>query len=249
MRVQVLSDLHMEASASFDIASCPVDGSTLILAGDTDKANSVAHILNIASKRWDHVVVLLGNHECYGTTMPKACELLKAAADAHPNVHYLNNSAVVIEGQRIVGSTLWSRPLTRTGLNDFNYIKAHHTYKKLALAAMHEWNGVAIRHLNESVGKGDIVATHFMPVLRTDLVKAGHKSSYTACALDSYFGNTGLGLALERAQLWVFGHTHEAVRVKIGNCLLLCHPIGYPGETENARCTAVATVTPNVGMK
>ena len=31
--------------------------------------------------------------------------------------------------------------------------------------------------------------------------------------------------------LWIFGHTHEAVDVTIGGCRFVSNPLGYPGET------------------
>jgi len=36
---------------------------------------------------------------------------------------------------------------------------------------------------------------------------------------------------IEKAHLWVFGHTHEATDVELAGCRVISNPRGYPEES------------------
>lgn len=217
MRLQIVSDLHLERGA----VSIPVLADILVIAGDLHNASRVTDVLASYSLRWKHVVYVPGNHEYYGMSLPKANALMKRyVAD---NVHVLINSDVIIEGQRFVGSTLWSRPTSLRRINDARHIAG------CTSETMAQWNAECREFLINFVQPGDVVITHFMPVKLQDLLDAGHKSPYKPdTELDAYFGNEGIDLS--PAKVWIFGHTHSAIDIAVRGTRLVCNPMGYAGE-------------------
>lgn len=215
MRLQVVSDLH------YEMRYTRVDpiGDVLVIAGDLAHASQVTSYLTASAQLWKHVVYVPGNHEYYGLSVEAGNALLKRELPS--NVHVLINESVTIEGQRFVGSTLWSQPVKLW--SDGRHIEG------CTREAMCGWNAECREYLAGEVRAGDVVVTHFMPVMLEDLLEAGHVSPYTPDPVfDVYFGNGGIDLSL--AKLWVFGHTHNAIDICVRGTRLVCNPVGYPGE-------------------
>lgn len=223
MRLQVLSDLHLEMTG--DTSSIPVLGDVLVVAGDLHRASVVVEILCNLARRWKHVVYVPGNHEYWGISIAEGDAMLQAPTP--PNVHVLNRQSTVIEGRRFVGCTLWSHPQSLKRCNDAYRIKG------CTRDAMREWNVECRQFLSKETA--DVVVTHFMPVLLCDLVAVGHKSPYALDSeMDSYFGNAGIDLS--RGKLWIFGHTHTRIDAEVRGARLVCNPVGYPCENTPADC-------------
>lgn len=139
VRIQVASDLHIEFKQrpDFDKLVAPTSASILILAGDigSPKQPSYGAFLGAMAARYEHVLVIAGNHEYYGGTSPDAptmadlALLMRGACAPYANVRLLDDESVVIDGVRYVGSTLWSRipeALARRCAkddNDYHYIR------------------------------------------------------------------------------------------------------------------------------
>ncbi len=111
MKLLVLSDLHLEfapmavpAEADFDVA---------VLAGDIVCPGSKALAWAQAPstlQRARAVLLVPGNHEYFDCVMADELAAMRRAADgaANPPVHVLDCDAVVIDGVRFLGSTLWT---------------------------------------------------------------------------------------------------------------------------------------------
>lgn len=225
MLVQIVSDVHLEQQT----IPIPVVADILVVAGDLVNAARVADVLTSYSHCWKHVVYVPGNHEYYGLSVPEANALI--SRHVPENVHVLMNSTVTIEGQRFVGSTLWSRPTSLRRINDALRIKG------CTSESMAAWNSECRDYLQKTMREGDVVITHFMPVKLPDLIAAGHKSPYAPDAeLDAYFGNADIDLS--PAKMWIFGHTHDAIDIQVRGTHLVCNPIGYPGEDTRYKALA-----------
>lgn len=101
MKLHILSDLHTEFA---DFEPPETDAETIILAGDIG--------VGVEGVRWavHHypvrpVIYVPGNHEFYGHDIGLTTELQAAAPD---NITVLSNDAVVLDGVRFLGSTLWT---------------------------------------------------------------------------------------------------------------------------------------------
>ena len=217
MYVQIVSDCH-------GVLTGAIHGGVLVLAGDITNARYISSVFDRLAPAYTAIVMVTVNHEYYG--LSKATGDALVAAAKYDNVHVLNNSSVIINGQRFVGGTLWSRPVSDKGLADFRNIEG------CTVETMTAWNTECRDYLDRTLLPDDIVVTHFMPVMLSQLKKAGHVSPYEENpVLDRYFGNEGIDVS--RVKLWIFGHTHTPVDVIIDGCRLLCNPVGYPGERKN----------------
>jgi len=181
---------------------------------------------NVAQK-WKHVLYVPGNHEYYSDQpIDSINQKIMEVCNQWSNVHLLNRNTVVIDGQRFLGCTLWSRPLSATTrmLNDFRRIPG------CTPDTMSEWHTVDRTWLDHNVKQGDIVVTHFMPLQNKDLMDNGIKSRYPLSPLDHYFGNDDMTDIFSRTKMWISGHTHQPFKVTIGDTLWVCNPLGLPGE-------------------
>jgi predicted phosphodiesterase len=135
MRIQIVSDLHLE----FGDINIPNTESAdvLILSGDimvaqdlhdhpesdmnpmTDAlyknmgrrqalAYDFRNFLKRCSFQFPHVIYVAGNHEFYHGKFPESIEHLKAECAKFPNVHFLEMDTVTIDDVTFVGGTLWT---------------------------------------------------------------------------------------------------------------------------------------------
>ncbi|GLI64315.1 hypothetical protein VaNZ11_007540 [Volvox africanus] len=113
----VVSDLHLEARGlSLDeIIDPDLISDVLCLLGDIGDPSSQTYrdFLAACAARFRTVLLLAGNNEYRnhggsGRTMAQTEDLIRAAAAAHPNVHFLQNTAHVMGNVAFIGTTLWS---------------------------------------------------------------------------------------------------------------------------------------------
>lgn len=117
MRVQLVSDLHLERYPSYCPAAAP-DADVLVLAGDIGSyqarsllAGDDFGLTRFSPRRpqapWRRVLFLPGNHEYdalpYEATRVRLHELCEALG-----IDWLDNEVLTIDGVRFVGTTLWS---------------------------------------------------------------------------------------------------------------------------------------------
>jgi hypothetical protein len=77
----------------------------LIIAGDIGQVfhqtsyrglNKIHHseFIKYCAKRWQHIFLVIGNHEAWGKSMIETRQKVKTIADNYPNVHYMENTTV-----------------------------------------------------------------------------------------------------------------------------------------------------------
>ncbi len=147
MRLLILSDLHLE-HATFDVPQ-DVEYDVAVLAGDIHSpgTKAVDWAQRPSTFGGKAVVFVPGNHEWYRTCMQTESAAMRDAAQGS-NVHVLDRNAVVIDGTRFLGTTLWTDfhlPVQRAdgtdevnvtralieaqqGLNDFRCIDVAYKY-------------------------------------------------------------------------------------------------------------------------
>jgi hypothetical protein len=242
MKIQYISDLHFEYHDEKDIeyssfVSNEENATILILAGDIGHSGSsvVKKFLSYVSKNWEYILYVPGNHEYYNR---KSCKQqlfseLKYLCNTFPNVYLLDCDTITIKNQRFLGCTLWSTPEASDiyFLNDFAYIKD--MYKPLEPCRFYKWNYSARIWLNENVREGDIVITHFMPIMPDRIIQLGIKRKYPSSSTDCYYGNTGIEETLfPKVKYWIFGHTHQKFQLNINSCMCLCNAYGTRADGE-----------------
>lgn len=98
------SDLHLE-SGPFTLPEPPTGPAVAVFAGDVCSGDGGPAALRSITGL--PAVYVAGNHEFWGGDYFERLAAIKARAKAN-GVHFLENRAVVIEGVRFLGATLWT---------------------------------------------------------------------------------------------------------------------------------------------
>ncbi|AZR92591.1 metallophosphoesterase [Bordetella trematum] len=117
MRLQLLSDLHLEADPDFRLSLAPAID-VLVLAGDIGSYQRGSKLAGedfglaqfapaALGERPPRVIFVPGNHEFDGLNLAEATARLKAVC-AQLDIHWLEREVLVIDGVRFVGTTLWA---------------------------------------------------------------------------------------------------------------------------------------------
>lgn len=235
MRLQVLSDLHLEfhgeRSARFceELAVAP-DLDALVLAGDICPARA-SEVLSLAfqilSRRVPTILFVPGNHEFYGSSVTDALGTLREIVARFESVVMLEPGTVLrLAGRRILGGTLWfpepgGDPQDTRFLSDFHVIEGFVPWVYEENARQRAW-------LTREVREGDIVITHHLPSRQSI-----HPRWATSRLSRFFLTDMSELLATRSPSLWIHGHTHDTFDYRTGSTRVVCNPFGYAGEAEN----------------
>lgn len=215
-----LSDIHLEHVAgqelqylSYLLSSCK-EFDVCVLAGDIAYPSQLNKVFDFLSKKFKHVIYVYGNHEYWENGL--------VSVDPPDNIHVLNNSAITIDGQRYIGSTLWFpfdplNQLFEKNMPDFN------------IPDFRSWIYIfaseCAAYLKENMQPGDIVVTHHLPSYRcVDKIFQGSQ-------LNRFFVHPMENEILDsNPKLWIHGHTHHSLDITIDDTRVVCNPVGYPGS-------------------
>jgi hypothetical protein len=247
MKVNLISDLHLEFSTDFTLPG----GDVLIVAGDMCEAKNLRQeryqdwiFENFAKYR--EVVYVLGNHEHYGMRVQKTKEFVEEYLPN--NVRVLENQTHVIDDVLFVGGTLWTDmnrgdPLTllrcQQDMSDYRHITMYDStkqvYHKLTPAyttVMHQaTRDYIVETCRNNPDKKIVVVTHMLPSMSA--ISEQYREDHTlngayASNLDNIFWY------YPNIRVWCFGHTHSFIDMAINETRLLCNPRGYAGMETRA---------------
>lgn len=244
MKLNVLSDLHLGFGAMERPAN---DADVVVLAGDVARPREAVDW----ALRFDRPVLYVpGNHEFYGGSIDATVgELQRLCAGTH--VHLLDGDAVVIDGVRFLGTTLWSdfalfadpqrcasaKDEAVRRVRDFSRIRARESSPDLFTPA-HSADLFA-RHaawLDDQLASGHpgptVVITHHAPSARSIHPRFAD-SLLNAC----FVSDAERLMGPRRVALWIHGHTHDSFDYLVDGTRVVCNPRGYArdGVAENAR--------------
>ncbi len=260
MKIQLLSDLHLEAHPALEIAPAP-GADLLVLAGDIGSYQDGSRLadkdfgLGRFSPRegWPVPVLFVpGNHEYDGLEFGPARARLQATCE-RLGITWLDQAVQVMDGVRFVGTTLWSDfealvpsdgPLAtqlkarEKAFRAANfYLRKHSALQDGERLLAEPLREVALdcqRWLREALSQpfdGITVAiTHFAPSLRSADPRYGLVP-----------GTAGFCNALDDllplADWWLHGHLHCPQHYTVGRCRVRANPLGYAskGEQEGFR--------------
>lgn len=236
MRLRVLSDLHCEFE---DFVPPVVAADVVVLAGDVAKGPAVVPWIRRHFPETPAIVVP-GNHEYYGGILQQVLAELRAAAKG-TNIHVLDRDAVMVDGVRFVGATLWTDfgfggdrtanlANAAVGMADYRYIRCEPTFRRLRPEDTWDMHASTVAWLTETLrdrSAPTVVVTHHAPSGRS--IAERHRGN----ALNSSFVSSLDGLVEgSGSPLWVHGHTHHAVDYTIGGTRVLANQRGYPTERD-----------------
>ncbi len=236
MKIQVLSDLHVEFSR-FPFQDAGAD--VVVLAGDIGKgAMGIQYAEDLLKQTEAHILVINGNHEFYGQDYDSFIRDMRdcAAKVDNPRLHFMEGDQVIINGVRFLGVTLWTdfmlfgRDKRRfclheaRDMNDFRLIRKDHGLRRFTTNDSIEVHRQSLHWLELMLempfdGK-TVVITHHLPSF--DCVAVEYSQDlFSACfasRLDHLFG---------KMQLWIHGHTHTSFDYVKAGTRVVCNPRGY----------------------
>jgi predicted phosphodiesterase len=203
----------------------------LVLAGDiaSGSTNTIDVIRHFKNLGFPEIVYVPGNHEYYGgdfddfnTKMANKCAQIEG-------VHFLNPGTVTIKGVKFVGATLWtnfdanpfSQSAAKRGINDFRVIKGFDVNR---CAQTYYQHSDYIKDQYEHRGDSKVVVvTHFLPA--RECIAPRWRG---ANLLNDYFANNlGEYISTMSDATWLFGHTHDATDIVLGDTRVVANPHGY----------------------
>lgn len=247
MRIHILSDIHLEFS-EFQLPS--VDADVRVIAGDLHTKNrGIPFLLSDHQKL--RVIYVAGNHEFYGTAIPKLYSELRGMTSG-TQVSFLENDEIVIGNTRFLGCTLWTdfgllnseyRELAmneaKLTMNDYRKIRHDPSYRKLTPGLTYKFHRSSLNWLDSRLripfdGK-TVVVSHHAPSPRSvadpnELISAAYCSDLEQFISEHSF------------DLWIHGHTHRSVDFQIGRSRIVSNPRAYPGENPEFDPSLVVTI-------
>jgi predicted phosphodiesterase len=250
MRIQVVSDLHLEF-ADINIQN-QQNVDVLILSGDIMVASKVnlpnseygirfRDFLKRVSFQFPHVIYVAGNHEFYSDgKFFESIDQLRAACSLHDNIYFLERNCKIIDDIVFVGGTLWTDmnkfdPLTlhaiRDMMNDYRAtVNDHAGYRKLKPADTVDRHRLTVEYIKHVVrehkDKQCVVVGHHSPSFQS--VHPMYASEYIVNG--AYHSDLSeIMLDNPNIKLWTHGHTHHPFDYAIGDCRVVCNPRGYDG--------------------
>lgn len=213
-RIALISDLHLDFWAKYDqtdpvqlfnkiLNKCRnANTDKIVIAGDmSNHGNIVVPWIN------DEIVFVPGNHDFYGYDLPE--------------------QFAFAEDETFFATTLWTNFYGANGADAVIYKEiadAYHIRNTSAakVKALCEQSIDAIVKANKSV-----VVTHWPPSQHSTAQR------FYGDRYNPYFvNNFDNQIAYEtEIRLWMCGHVHHRHTYNIGDCLVACNPLGYPGET------------------
>ncbi|ATX79533.1 3',5'-cyclic AMP phosphodiesterase CpdA [Mariprofundus aestuarium] len=235
MRLQILSDLHIEHAPCHVIQG---SADVVILAGDISE--SAEGILWARDTFQSPVIYVSGNHEYHDPSFSMAGHMeAMRNATAGSNVILLDNETTVIGGVRFLGSTMWT-DLSNFGAVlycDYDNIVVEHEHGRAPIHFSVEQQQMRFdrnlkwlcTELSKPFQGKTVVVTHHAPSLKS-LHPQYVGNPWNPCFMSN------LQSLMPGVNLWVHGHTHSSFDYQLGSTRVICNPRGYPlplGGWEN----------------
>lgn len=229
MKIHLMSDMHIERGYSIESQSVSAD--ICVLAGDiciAAKPDLYRLFLQRIKPNYQHIILVLGNHEFYHAPYQHTLDVMRALAD-ECGVHLmdvaLGTDNLTLDGVKFWGSTLWTdlnnndwfaRQRVKNSLADFKVIGEFDISKHLDLHLN------TVEHINWDA---DVIITHHMPILRKH-------SRFEITDMSYGFGCTNLEQQIHdsNVKLWLHGHTHDNCEFDLNGTRIISNQVGYSGE-------------------
>jgi Icc-related predicted phosphoesterase len=261
MRAWIISDIHLKQRHALDLwKAFPIPQADIaIIAGDVCNgfASGIHWIANVIAPAMP-VYFVLGNHDCYGTSVGRAIEEVRFLS-RYSDITLLENDVVELGRVRLIGATLWTDfELPVSGvyeqmspqekreavyhvlpreLMDFMEINRSDERKEgetgfitiQEMIARHHESRAFIDHaLAKPFDGKSVVITHHAPLGQSINPKYEGDIANTGFASD-------LSMLIEsRApDIWIHGHVHHFLDYRFDKTRVICNPKGVFGEQSN----------------
>lgn len=259
MKIHILSDVHTEhkkticslkslidehpelKSDGYDVENTDLKNTILLLCGDIGcplMENYWGFLFDCAVK-YKFVVVVLGNHEYYGSRIEDINKIVKEheGLKIHKNLHILQRETVILDGIKFIGVTLWSdipsneNNMMSKRINDYKCIKMGN--KMISPEDTTKIHLEDVKWITSELAFNDsldcVIITHFLPSK-----KSSHEKYKIYDEISKAFYTDLEYLLCDKIKLWACGHTHTPTECKIGATMLITNPLGYKGENKES---------------
>jgi predicted phosphodiesterase len=254
MKIQLLSDLHLETHPHFQGRAAP-GADVLVLAGDIGSYQKGTRLQDpdfglgrfSPLQGWPVPVLFVpGNHEYDGLDFDLTHSRLRQTCE-RLGIVWLERELWHHQNVRFVGTTLWADfDALATGLPLGDALKAREKAYRAANFYLHKtgttrqgepWLAEGVRlqalacqewlasQLSTPHDGPTVVVTHFAPSLRSADPRYGMSAGTAG------FCNA-LDPLLAQADLWLHGHLHCALDYRLGRCRVRANPLGYAVKNE-----------------
>ena len=197
------------------------------------------------SANFKRTYVIAGNHEYYCKDVPYTIEQtnlhLKEYFTRYDNIRLLQNEYEHYDNKCFVGSTLWSN-INRPNyvVNDVDYIPGLDSklYNRMNLECVDFLETT----LKDPDNKECVIITHHLP--SASLIDPKYRTSrfenynqWFYCDLDKMIKRDSA-----KIKCWFYGHTHTPNKTNIGDTIMACNPVGYPGENSATVFDAIVEI-------
>lgn len=263
MKIALISDVHLEFGDCF--FENKQNAEVLILGGDIlisqelhdfdepinelEKkllgkrglsASIYRNFLRRCSEQFKHVIYIAGNHEFYHGKYPAGMDYLRKELTNYPNITFLENETIDINGVTFIGCTLWTDmnngdPTTiatiRGMLNDYRQVRRDDLqYRKLQPEDTLEFHRNSIKYISNTISENPnkkyVVVGHHAPSklsTKPKYEKDFHMNGGYSSDLTEFINNH------PQIVLWTHGHTHDKFDYMVGSTRIACNPRGYVG--------------------
>lgn len=235
MKIACYSDLHLEFKHHWTLPA-NLTADLLVLAGDILVFDDFSPLKTLLSCWRKPVIYVAGNHEYYtNAPMHEARDDFKVwLASALPQVHFLDNESVTVDGVNFFGGTMWTdfnnadlsaMTMARKGMIDYKLIRTspgNHLTPTEALGFHRQFIKSLTAWFAEPKPGPRVVITHHAPV---ENIQSEHLGSPLQPAFIAY----DLPPLIEKYQpaAWIYGHTHECHIQTIGMTKIISNQLGY----------------------
>ncbi|KAJ0163919.1 Uncharacterized protein CTA2_2118 [Colletotrichum tanaceti] len=260
VRIQILSDLHLEVGQQYSSYSFPASAPLLLLGGDVGRLvdyDGYLKFLEAQACRYEKVFLVLRNHEFYGLDYDSGINEARRLSE-EPS---LARRLVLLHRTRwddpessltILGCTLWSaipesaRPIVESKVNDFKKIQDWSAQKHNRIHAQETaWLRRQVAQMPSRAANNQarrlLVATHHAPCTEGTSRPEHASNPWTPAFATDLLGQeewTGV-------RVWVFGHTHYSADFIKDGIRLVANQRGYvlPGSSSSSSSSSVVQST------
>lgn len=233
--IHPISDIHLEfLEENWFTVTKPDNPQNLvtccILAGDIGHPGTSKYrsFLADAKTKFDHVIVIAGNHEYYNHKDMKSTEAMMTQDCLDTGCIFLNRSSVVIEGYKFIGATLWadipSRLFSRMNgyIGDFNNIICDgESFTPIKFNRLHKRDFDFFKNEINTIDYPIIAISHHAPTY--EIVQSKYRDRITTCAYASNMEH----LIRDPVKLWINGHLHNTDVIEINGTTCVTNCKGY----------------------
>lgn len=235
------------------------EDTTLVIAGDLwddrkflrRKFTDGESWMKKMSKRFKHIVFVLGNHDYWGAnlTLEPASINKELEVQNIKNVHLLEQSIIVLDNVKFLGGTLWTdydgrKPREMLAApfvmaNDHNRIKVGTSYQKLRVDHLlkvfdNTKNLIFNNSTRDNPDQKVVVVTHMAPSY-----KSIHSMWENSSTNAYYYSDLEIELCYleHNIDFWFHGHTHAPMDyfmegARTTETRVVCNPRGYRGYEQ-----------------